>query len=193
VLKKLNWTPARSAKTLLASLAGLAIAAPALAGNIYSWRTEAGDIAFTDEIKNVPERYRDQVVTRKTEGLSDYARFSAQDADEANSYAEQLQARLNYLQAINRTAPPVEQPQAFGTATIEFGSGDQRLTLNGAAGDDPVIVEELRVRRAGQIATRHDTVVRQGGRTLAIMRGKQGAETGAPNNILDEKNVELYH
>ncbi len=178
-------------KTLLVSLVGIAIAAPALAGNIYSWRTPTGDVAFTDDIKNVPTRYRDRVETRQTGSLADYARFSAQPAEEADNYASRLNARLEYLQGLNGPATQSDnsQPTTVGTASINIGGV---LTLNRDGDRGPVIVERVRVIGEGQIATRHDTVVRQGDRTLAIMRGNQEGETGAVSNVVAEKDVERY-
>jgi hypothetical protein len=57
---------------------------------------------------------------------------------------------------------------------------------------DPIIVESVRVRASGQIASRHDTVVRQGGRSLAIIRGRQEGELGGVSGVLDEEDLELY-
>ena len=58
----------------------LIFALPALAGEIYSWRTEDGAYAFTDDAKAIPPRYRDQVETRKSEGLRDYPRLTTVNA-----------------------------------------------------------------------------------------------------------------
>ncbi len=194
VPNKSEWTFAELGRTLVILLTGIAIAGPAAAGNTYSWRTEAGDVAYTDDIENVPTRYRDQVKTRQTEPLADYARFSAQDPEEAENYAERLQDRLIHLQRLNDSLEPqsADLPNLVGTATLQVGGSDQVLTLTGADIDAPVIVERIRVMGSGQIATRHDTYVRQGNRTLSIFRGNQEGETGAVSNVVAAEGAQLY-
>jgi len=66
------------------------------------------------------------------------------------------------------------------------------LRLPAADTSAPIIVEKLRVKSAGQIATRHDTLVSQGGTPLAIVRGNQRGEVDGATNILDEKELEFY-
>jgi hypothetical protein len=176
-----------------AMLLTIGFAVPALAGQIYSWRTDDGDVAFSDEIKNVPPRYRDQVKVRQTQKLADYGRYSAQNAEGTERYREQLAERLQYLRAVNaRDDGPAVQPEAAaGSATLRLSGTDQTISVDGDA-DAPVIIERVRVRRVGQIATRHDTVVRQGDKTLAIMRGSQSMESEAPLNVVDEDDLEFY-
>ncbi len=191
---KSEWTFAELGRTLVILLTGIAIGGPAAAGNTYSWRTEAGDVAYTDDIDNVPTRYREQVKTRQTVPLADYARFSAQDRQEAENYANRLQDRLIHLQRLNDSLEPRSDdlPNLVGTASIQIGGSDQVLTLTGADIDAPVIVERIRVMGAGQIATRHDTVVRQGNRTLSIFRGNQEGETEAVSNVVAAQGAQLY-
>jgi hypothetical protein len=50
----------------------------------------------------------------------------------------------------------------------------------------------LRVKSSDQIATRHDTLVSQGGTPLAIVRGNQQGEVDGAANILDETDLEFY-
>jgi hypothetical protein len=86
----------------------LALALPAGAGEIYSWRTEDGGYAFAGERKNVPARYRDQIEVRRTEALGDYRRFTAQDDTAARRYEERLAERLERLRELNRPRPAAE-------------------------------------------------------------------------------------
>lgn len=195
MLKKSERTLVAAGRKLVILVAGVALAGPAVAGNIYSWRTQSGDVAFTDDIKSVPSRYRDQVETRRTEPLGDYARFSSQDSEGADSYEERLQARLIHLQQLNDalTQQETDIPSAADSASLRIGgTADPVLNLAGNVADAPVIVERIRVIRAGQIATRHDTVVRQGNRTLAIIRGTQAGEIGGLSDVVSEEGLELY-
>ncbi len=51
-----------------------------------------------------------------------------------------------------------------------------------------MIIEEQRVRGRGQIATRHDTVITQGDRTLVVVKGRQRGEVNASTRIRDEED-----
>ena len=171
---------------------GLVFATPAVAGEIFSWKAENGEVAFTDNPKKIPARYRRQVQTRTSERVEDYARFSSGQPEATHRYAEQLAARVEYLRRFNsdRYAANVAPDALNGVANIKVRGIDLRLPA--ADIDAPIIVENLRVMSDGQIVTRHDMVVRQGGRTLAIMRGRQEGESGGASNILDEEELEFY-
>jgi len=170
---------------------GMLVVTPALSGEIYSWDTGDGHIAFTDNPKNIPARYRDQVTVRKSAGIEDYKRFTAEDSARTDRYAEQLAQRIEYLRRVNqrREAAPTGLANV-GTATISVSGVDLRLPA--ADTDKPLIVEKLRVLASGQISTRHDTLVSQGGTPLAIIRGNQEGEVGAADNILAEDELEFY-
>jgi hypothetical protein len=81
-----------------ALVAGLLAATPAGAGTLYRWVTESGTLAFADDPKRVPERYRDSAETIETEGgLDDYDRFTPTDAAAQEEHAERLGERLDGL------------------------------------------------------------------------------------------------
>jgi hypothetical protein len=170
----------------------LILATPAVAGDVYSWQTENGEVAFTDNPKKIPARYRSQAQKRAGERIQDYAKFSSGQPEATNRYAEQLAKRVEYLRELNadRDVAAVEPGALNGVATINVHGIDLRLP--GANADAPIIVENVRVLGDGQITSRHDSVVRQGGRTLAIVRGRQEGEVGSASNILDEKDLEFY-
>ena len=168
----------------------LLLAAPSRSGEIYSWETADGNVAFTDNPKNIPALYRDQVRVRKSEGIEDYARFTSGDTGETERYSDQLAKRIEYLRWVNDrdTAPTI--PENVGVGSVTVSGVDLRLPA--ADTSAPIIVEKLRVKSAGQISTRHDTLVSQGGTPLAIVRGNQRGEVGGAVSILDEKDLELY-
>jgi hypothetical protein len=169
----------------------LLLASYSRAGEIYSWTAVDGNVAFTDNPKNIPARYRDQVQVRKSAGIKDYARFTSEDSAKTAHYSDQLAKRIEYLRGLNSAhgAAPAAAG-GVGVASITVSGVDLRLpAVNPSA---PIIVEKLRVKSDGQIATRHDTLVSQEGRPLAIVRGNQKAESGAASNILDERDLEFY-
>jgi hypothetical protein len=170
----------------------LILATPAVAGQIYSWQTENGEVAYTDNPKKIPARYRSQVQTRASERIEDYAKFSSGQPEATDRYAARLAERVEYLRWFNSDgdAAAVTPGAMNGVATINVHGIDLRLP--GATADAPIIVEDVRVMSDGQITTRHDSVVRQGGRTLAIVRGRQEGEVGGASSILDEEELEFY-
>ncbi len=169
----------------------LLLASYSRAGEIYSWTTVDGNVAFTDNPKNIPARYRDQMQVRKSEGIEDYVRFTSENSAETGHYSDQLAKRVEYLRQANSNRGTARAADKnVGVASITVSGVDLRLSAVDA--NAPIIVEKLRVKSADQIATRHDTLVSQGGKPLAIVRGNQGGEVGSANNILDEEDLEFY-
>ena len=169
----------------------LVLASYSSAGEIYSWTTVDGNVAFTDNPKNIPARYRDQMRVRKSQGIEDYAKFTAEDSAETGRYSDQLAKRIEYLRWSNSdrgVAPAVAEN--IGVAAVTVSGVDLRLPA--ADTSAPIIIEKLRVQSADQITTRHDTLVSQGGTPLAIVRGDQRGEVGGATNILDEEDLEYY-
>jgi hypothetical protein len=169
----------------------LLLASPSRAGDIYSWETADGNVAFTDNAKNIPARYSDQARVRKSVGIKDYAQFTSDDFATSDDYSDQLAKRVEYLRWFNArgdAAPAADDK--IGVASVTVSGVDLRLPA--ADTSRPIIVEQLRVMSSGQMATRHDTLVSQGGTPLAIVRGNQRGEVGGAVNILDEEDLELY-
>jgi hypothetical protein len=131
------------------------------------------------------------VQVRKPVGIADYAQFTSEDSAETARYSDQLAKRVEYLRGMNsaRAAAPAAA-ESVGVASITVSGVDLRLPA--ADPNAPIIVERLRVKSGSQIATRHDTLVSQGGKPLAIVRGSQRAESGGAMSILDEKDLEFY-
>lgn len=159
-----------------------ALAAPATAGTLYKWTAEDGSVAFTDDPKRVPERYRSQVETREASGLENYERFTPGDPIRQSEYQKRLEARLERLRRLNEPRP-VAVPIPPGVQPEIMIRTDERTALtipNGAQGDAPVVVEEMRVRDPNSIATRHVTVVRQGDRVLSVIKPTNPAQSATP-------------
>ena len=169
----------------------LLLASSSRAGEIYSWTTVDGNVAFTDNTKNIPARYRDQVRVRQSGKVQDYERFTSEDSTRTERYSDQLAKRIEYLRWLNagRDARPAVGGNV-GVASVTVSGVDLRLPA--ADTSAPIIIEKLRVKSSDQIATRHDTLVSQGGTPLAIVRGNQRAEVDGAINILDEKDLEFY-
>jgi hypothetical protein len=131
------------------------------------------------------------VQVRKSEGIKDYARFTAEDSAVTDRYSDQLAKRIEYLRRANsaRNGAPAAA-ENVGVASITVSDVDLRLPA--ADTNQPIIVQKLRVKSSDQIASRHDTLVSQGGTPLAIIRGNQQGEVGGAADILDERDLEFY-
>jgi hypothetical protein len=170
----------------LSPIAGIALlailAAPALGGTLYKWTTEDGSLAYTDDPKRVPERYRSQVETFKTAGLDAYERFTPGDSARQSEQQRRLQERLERLRALNRPPRSAVAP-ADGVQPEIMIRANRRTAVtipNDTAGQEPVIVEEMRVSDPDSISTRHVTVVRQGDRVLSVLKPASPEQPGNP-------------
>jgi hypothetical protein len=162
---------------LLALAAAFAVAAqavPAAAGSFYKWETENGGIAFTDDPKQIPERYREQAQPIGIQKLDDFERFTPMAASQPAGYASRLDGRLEHLRALNErtVSPDAVAAPSQPTMALQAGAEGQDIQAQLGAGesDEPVVVETVRSRPPGSPVTRHITIVRQGERVLSVIK-----------------------
>jgi hypothetical protein len=179
--------------TVLAAL----LSSPAAADPVYSWRTEDGGYAFTDDPKSIPPRYRDQAKLRETARLHDYKRYTPSDDKAAARYAEQLDRRLDHLRRLNAEpvapssgAPMVAGAQLGPTVTMQSANDFEPSVevASGGQSEEPVVVETLFTRPEGKMVTRQSVVVRQGDKTLAIVKNRL-REWNVADDIHDEAEL----
>ena len=183
--------------TFTMTLLGL-LAAPAAFAETYTWRTDDGGYAYTDDRDQIPARYADRVKVVRSGSLTSYERYTPQDDAASDAYAARLAERLQYLRAVNGDAAPSRSAarQAPAAAplgnTIALSTGDPRapeiqVPVGGNAG--PIIVEPVNAKRTGDFRTRRVTVVRQGGETIAVIKGNPH-HFNPSNDIHDEDELE---
>jgi hypothetical protein len=187
----------------LAGAAALAagLAAPVAADPVYSWRTADGGYAFTDDPKAIPARYRDQVEVREAKRLDEYKRYTPADDEASERYAIQLDRRLEHLRRVN-AQPVVRAPQTFAgtpadpsgvSASVsmrsEMGFQPGVEIADATNGDEPIVVETLFTRPEGKMVTRQTTVVRQGDKTISIVKPRL-REWNVADDIHDEAEFE---
>jgi hypothetical protein len=170
--------------------------AQAAVAEIYAWRTEDGGYAYTDDRDQIPARYREQAQALKRRSLESYERFTPQDAASAEDYAERLERRLQSLREANArsaVASTAAQPQAAPTGNLLVSTGGDNAPQievpMSASSSAPVVVEPHLSKRSGDFRTRRTTVVRQGDRTIAILKGPPH-NFDPVNGILDEDELE---
>jgi hypothetical protein len=168
----------------------------ATAGALYRYETADGTVAFTDDAKRIPERYREGATTIEPSVLDGYGRYTPADKAASETSAERLEARLAKLRAANApvadeaeeavapaavaSAPPVRRDikrrRAFKDAngkTYYRYYRDWTTVENGGSlpvdpsDPNPVVTEKRRVKVPGQPITQTVTVVRQGDRVLS--------------------------
>ena len=101
----------RTSGALTVAALCMALAAPAAAGTIYYWRTDAGGYAFASDLSQVPEKHRADVKSRDTSELAS--------------------ARAAAAQAKSEPAPPRAAPDR-NSSILDLALGVPRGTPSGA-------------------------------------------------------------
>ncbi|MDH3521778.1 MAG: hypothetical protein OEM49_15115 [Myxococcales bacterium] len=174
-----RWTSTRNQKAralpLAALLTGL-LAAPGVGAEIYAWRTEDGGYAYTDDADQVPPRYAAEAQVRGEASLNDYERYTATDPAASSRYADRMAARLRYLRALN--SAPVAAPAAQrsrGVRSIAVATGNPQaptVNIESEHSGAPIVVDPVYTIDPGSAVTRRTTLVRQGDRTIAVLKGR---------------------
>lgn len=152
----------------------LGVASATSAETLYRWTNAEGVIAFSDDLKRIPEAHRASAVRVETANLSDYKRYTPATPSQSDAYAKQLGEQVERLRALNASVDAERAAAAVPAAPSEIGAvrvnGKLSLNLQGAdpASDAPIVVEEHRVRTGS--ATTHVYVVRQGDKVLSVVR-----------------------
>lgn len=179
-------TGMRFGRLLLGAVLVVGLAGPAFAGNVYSWVTEDGTYAFTDDSKRIPAKHRTEAKRRSLGKLSRYERFTEVDSQESKeSYEERILARRDAL----RTAPEgavAGAVVAAGTSmdyTVAVTGGTTRSGRNGVSlrvptgtmddSDEPTVIESRRMKPSDSLATRHFTIVKKGDRVVSVIKGER--------------------
>jgi hypothetical protein len=177
-------TGLRVGKFLLGAILVAGLAGPAFAGNVYSWVTEDGTYAFTDDSKRIPAKHRAEARKRPMGKLTRYERFTPVSSASTKAHAKQLRERRMELRKMAAAAPTgavvgTVQSQAVGvdySISVSSGSGDASIEVpigNGTLSDsEPTTIETIRVKPRHSLATRHWTIVKQGDRLVTVIKGK---------------------
>lgn len=201
------WNRSRMVRALVGAGLGLAVAAPAGAGTVYRWRTDDGTLAYTNIQKQIPERYRDKAETVQLGSLEAYKRYTPEGAAGTQAHARGVSENLARLRAFNEsldreemlarrghapagaTAPGVPKSRSLGGVLVG-PDGSTSYLLGGRGSDEPVVVEQVRYRVPDSTATRTDTIVRQGDRTLLVVKPKKNQVGLDSVDLPDESELE---
>jgi hypothetical protein len=174
-MRKLKFDVARECALLVAVVMATSVAASA---DIFAWQTEDGVFSYTDDRKSIPARYAKDAVAVPDSRLGAYSRLTVEDTDAAREVTTRLERRLDYLRRLNTItapAPSANATRAGGRTTISVATDSpQAPTLDIATheGDGPIVVEPILTKESGDSRTRRATIVKQGDRTLAVLKGR---------------------
>jgi len=185
-------TGLRFGRFLLGSFVVVGLAGPALAGNVYSWVTEDGTYAFTDDSKRIPAKHKTEAKKESTGRLTRYERFTEVSSGTEKAYAERILERRDQLRQVAAVAP---QGAIVGAAAVQAGTevgftvpvtgGAGRAGRSGtnlwipandtasAASDEPTVIENRRMKSSDSLATRHWTFVKKGDKVVTVIKGQQ--------------------
>jgi hypothetical protein len=184
-----------------AALALAALPLQAGAESLFRWTAEDGSVAYTDDAKRIPERYRPSAETIQTGGITGYERYSPARGESQVAYAEQLAARVERLRELNRrleiqaapayVAGASVAPQGGTDAYVRVGD-DLTVRVPGGTDGAPVVVQDVRVLRPDSIFTSTDTVVSQDGKVLLVVRGDRHSQNPSSDTVDEREFVSEY-
>ena len=150
-----------------ALILALALAGPAGAGVVYSWTTDQGTRAFTDDAEKIPARYAEQVKEQSLQSLRSYPRLTIEAVTEKpqdRPSSEPVPRATERVQA----APAGLSVLVGGT---RFGANATVVPIGREADESaPTLIETYRVQPRDSMATTHETVISQGGRVISVRR-----------------------
>ncbi len=173
-------------KLLLGAILVAGLAGPAFAGNVYSWVTDDGTYAFTDDSKRIPAKHRAEARKRPMGKLTRYERFTPVSSASNAAHAEQIRKRRTELREMAAKAPMgaivgAAHSKAARRAhahPVTVGSGRRGALIQvpvgklASADDERTTIESIRVKPRRSLATRHWIVVKKGDRPVTMIKGE---------------------
>ncbi len=196
----------RFGECLFGAILLVGLAGPASSGDVWSWRTEDGAYAFTEDSKRIPAKYRAEARRRSLGKLTRYERFTEVSNELDQPYADRIRERRSALRAISATAPlgaivgvtATSFPEQILTVPVTGGGGRSGgrssvslavpLTGGQTSSDaELTTIESIRVKPRESMATRHWTIVKKGGRIVTVIKGElnQGPLKSASESSFD--------
>lgn len=177
-------TGLRIGKFLLGGFLVVGLTGPALAGNVYSWVTDDGTYAFTDDSKRIPAMHREEARKRPMGKLTHYERYTGVSSTTTKPHADRIRERRVELREMAVTAPmgvvvgalQSQTPELVYSIPVVGGRGNRGVSLQSPIGNQvsassqPTLIENLRVKPRESLATRHWTVVKVGDQIVTLIK-----------------------
>jgi hypothetical protein len=156
---------------VVTSITLVAVAAPSIAGTVYSWTTEDGTVSFTDDPKRIPAKYKSAAKSRQLGKLAGYPRLTESDVKYTTPYEKRVADRLEMLRAeppaVSAPPPGVSEGMRYGVGLA--GSRNDLLSFPvGGADAEPIVTTTHRIRMRDSIATQDVTVTKQGDEVVSV-------------------------
>ena len=163
------------ARVSVVALALSLVALPAVAGSMYTWETEDGTSAFTDDPKRIPAMYKDKAVKKTMGKLKDYSRLTPAEPPSGPSYEERIQARLAELRDRDERHSEAEMLAAHhgmgrgpmlqvGPLLVPIGQSLRQQPY------EPIVADQVTVNDGRHNTTKTIRVIRQGDRVIYAER-----------------------
>jgi hypothetical protein len=185
----------RQNQMLMLTVVGLvatAFAAPVTAGTAYQWTTDEGTVAFTDDPKRIPGKYKDAAVKRDLGKLKNYPRFTVSKKTTEVPYGERVDARLGALRRDDLPAVSAGRPgMAAGGLRLDLAIGgeDQLAIPLAVQGDEPVVISSHRIRMRNSIATQDVRIAKQGDKILSVTVSKRNEGPISERHVAGRENL----
>jgi hypothetical protein len=174
-------------KVLLGGLLVVSLAGPAFAGNVWSWQTEDGAYAFTDDPKRIPAKHRAEAQKKTMGKLTRYERFTNVSVETEKPYTERIRERQSELRGMTAAAPQGAVVGAVGSSAPDVMYGIPASGRDGRSGSSlmlplvggqvtpdsaPTVVSDIRVKPRRSMATRHFTVIQKGDQIVSVIKAE---------------------
>jgi len=163
-------------KWLFAAAIALVVAPRVAAADYWKYTTESGSLAFTDDVKNVPEKYKASAERIPEARLDGYHRLTV--VDSATSAPRTAGPRV-----VSQPEPVAQAPAAAPVASTQAKSDGAIVTLDvggvkvdvNADSDEPIYVDREQYNDADGNLIDHNgfmpptTIIRRGDKPLAYI------------------------
>jgi len=157
-------------KWLFAAALALGLMPGVAAADYWKYTTESGSLAFTDDVKNVPAKYKASAERIKEEKLDDYRRLSIVDSATATP---RMVGPKTTSQPEPVAAAPAPAPEKRDGAIVSLDVGGVKIDVD-ADSDEPIYVDKQQysdengyIDHNGYMAP--TTIVRRGDKPLAYI------------------------
>jgi hypothetical protein len=174
-------------------LLGLAFSTSATAGSttVYKWVKADGTRGYSDSQKRVPKEYRAKATTQKITTLSGYSKLTLEKGPEQKARLKELNERIAHLKELNASldavsgtlpavssAPPGPSIIAGSSSGNRGGSFEAVGIPFSTGSDSPIVIEKKRMLDPESRTTRTNTIYKQDGKVIAVLRGQPVRDRG---------------
>ena len=127
-------------------------------------------MSYTNSSKQIPAKYKSAAKRMTTGSLRGYKQYTpSQRAD--GTHASRLAERLEHLRGASAQPAVSSGPEGTGV-TLDFGTVELQVP-DDADSQEPIIVEDVRIRDRGHTTSRTVQVIRRGDKVISVIAPRQ--------------------